>query len=151
MQGQPEAEAWRRRLDLPESGPGSLRLLPALPQERLWDLFHRAQVLVSPGAHDGTPNSLLEGMACGCFPVAGDIESLREWIRDGENGRLVDPADPVRLAEAAAQALESPELRREAARVNARLVEERAGVEAVRGRVGEFYYDVVSGRAVNGF
>ncbi len=37
------------------------------------DWFRRCRVVVSPSTHDGTPNTLLEGMACGCFPIAGDI------------------------------------------------------------------------------
>jgi glycosyltransferase involved in cell wall biosynthesis len=32
-------------------------------------------------------------MACGCYPVVGDIESLREWITPGVNGSLIDPGD----------------------------------------------------------
>ena len=39
-------------------------------------------------------------MAIGCLPVCGDIESIREWITNGENGILVDPTDPYALAEA---------------------------------------------------
>ena len=34
--------------------------------------------------HDGTPNTLLEGMACGCLPVAGDLDSIREWLKPGQ-------------------------------------------------------------------
>ena len=38
-------------------------------------LFRQAQVMLSITTHDGTPNTLLEGLASGCFPIAGDIES----------------------------------------------------------------------------
>jgi glycosyltransferase involved in cell wall biosynthesis len=69
-------------------------------------LFRRAAVAVSPSTHDGTPNTLLEAMACGCFPVAGDLESLREWINPDVNGLLVDPGDPHALADAILTALE---------------------------------------------
>ena len=72
----------------------AVQLLPHVQQPELADLFRRSQVMVSPSVHDGTPNSLLEGMACGCLPVAGDLESIREWIKDGENGLLVDATDP---------------------------------------------------------
>ncbi len=89
MAGQPEALDWIQQLGIEKS----VRLLPFLPQEDLWRLFKRAQVSVSISQHDGTPNSLLEAMALGCFPVVGDIESTREWIIDGENGRLVDPGN----------------------------------------------------------
>ncbi len=75
-------------------------------------LFRRAMVAVSPSEHDGTPNTLLEAMACGCFPVAGDIESVREWLVDGENALLVNPADPQVLAAAIIRALDDAGLRR---------------------------------------
>lgn len=52
------------------------------------ELFRLSSVAVSPSLHDGTPNTLLEAMDCGCIIVTGDIESVREWINDGENGSL---------------------------------------------------------------
>lgn len=70
------AERWVRRLGLQ----GATHLLPALSPEAMAAVFRRAQVVVSLGVHDGTPNTLLEAMACGCYPVAGDLKSIREWI-----------------------------------------------------------------------
>ena len=61
----------------------AVELLPSVPHADMADLFRRAQIMVSPSVHDGTPNSLLEAMACGCLPVAGDLESIREWITHG--------------------------------------------------------------------
>ena len=87
MQSQQEAEDWLERLNIGQR----VLLLPYLDQEQLWAIFQRAAVSVSISAHDGTPNSLLEAMAIGCFPIAGDIESLREWIVPGVNGLLVEP------------------------------------------------------------
>ena len=69
--------------------------------------FRRAQIVASPSLHDGTPNTLLEGIACGCFPVAGDLESIREWITPKENGLLFDPKDPQSIAAALISALEN--------------------------------------------
>ena len=76
MQGQPQAERWVEDLKLGEH----VLLLPYLPQEQLWRLYSRAQIYVSLSSHDGTPNTFLEALACGCFPVVGDIASLREWL-----------------------------------------------------------------------
>jgi glycosyltransferase involved in cell wall biosynthesis len=95
------------------------------------ELFRRSQVAVSPSTHDGTPNTLLEAMACGCFPVAGDLESLREWITPGDNGLLVDPGDPRALADAILLALEQPDLRLRARERNLRLIAERAEYKKV--------------------
>jgi glycosyltransferase involved in cell wall biosynthesis len=80
MQGQPQAERWVADLNLGEN----VLLLPYLPQEQLWRLYSRAQIYVSLSSHDGTPNTFLEALACGCFPVVGDIASLREWLNNGE-------------------------------------------------------------------
>jgi glycosyltransferase involved in cell wall biosynthesis len=140
MAGQAEALRWVERLGIASN----VRLMPALPQALLWDLFQRAEVLVSISQHDGTPNSVLEGMACGCFPIAGDIESLREWITPGANGLLVDPGDSSAAAQAILQALSDTDLRCRAAEVNHEIIKERAEVGKVRKQVEEFYQRVLS-------
>ena len=102
-------------------------------------MFHRAQVSVSISEHDGTPNSLLEAMTCGCFPIAGDIESLREWIVPGVNGLLVNPDSPEELASAVISALLNEKLRSDAAEKNRRIILERAESEVVRTKIEVFY------------
>ncbi len=135
MQGQPEAQKWLQSLGIA----ASVELLPHLGRAAMADLFRGAQVVVSPSTHDGTPNTLLEALACGCFPVVGDIESLREWITQGENGFLIDPADPRALAEAICAGLQNPELRARARALNARLIAERAEYGQVMGAAEKFY------------
>jgi glycosyltransferase involved in cell wall biosynthesis len=118
---------------------GRVLLLPSLSPEHLGALFRRAQVSASPSEHDGTPNTLLEAMACGSFPVAGDLESIREWIEPGVNGLLFDPSDPRALAEAILQALRDDRLRAAAARTNQRLVAERGTYQAGMSRAERLY------------
>jgi glycosyltransferase involved in cell wall biosynthesis len=139
MEGVAEAEAWRAELGV---GDG-LRLLPVLDAASMGALFRRAAVSVSPSTHDGTPNTLLEAMACGCLPVAGSLESIREWITDGENGLLIDPRDEVALAEAVVRGLTDEKLRRQAAEVNTRQVAERADYERCMVQAGSFYERVL--------
>ncbi len=121
----------------------NVTLLPMLSQAELWREFARSMVSVSVSVHDGTPNSLLEAMAVGCLPVCGDIESIREWITDGENGLLVDPADPDTLATAILRGIEDEGLRRIAASRNLEIILARAEVSAVRRQVAEFYARVI--------
>lgn len=135
MAGQEDALKWVRRLKLQYK----VRLLHYLPQAHLWDLFVRAEISVSISQHDGMPNTLLEAMACNCFPVVGDLESIREWITPGVNGLLVEPTRAQSLADAILVALEDPELRRAAAAENSRLIRERAEVGVVRRKVAAFY------------
>jgi glycosyltransferase involved in cell wall biosynthesis len=140
MAGQPEADAWLDELQIHRN----TMLLPTIPQELLWSLFSRAQVTVSISEHDGTPNSLLEAMTCGCFPVAGDIESIREWITPGVNGLLVDPNNPEQLASAVISALLNEKLRSDAAEINRQIILERADSEIVRTEIEVFYNQFVS-------
>lgn len=138
MAGEAEAVRWLARLGL-RSG---VHLLPALPPEGMAAVFRRAWVSVSPSEHDGTPNTLLEAMACGAFPVAGDLESIREWIEDGVNGLLVDPRDPQALAAAVVQALEDEDLRARAREANARIIDTRARYEVVMAQAEALYRQV---------
>jgi glycosyltransferase involved in cell wall biosynthesis len=89
--------------------------------------------------HDGTPNSLIEAMACGCFPIAGDLDSIREWITHGQNGLLVDAGSPQSIADAILLGLEREDLRREAAGLNENLISGRAEYGVVMKKVAEFY------------
>jgi glycosyltransferase involved in cell wall biosynthesis len=139
MAGDAQAERWRRPVD----PAASVRLLPALDPGEMAALFRRAQVSVSPSTHDGTPNTLLEAMACGCFPIAGDLESVREWLVRGETGLIVDPADEEGLAWAIVRALEDDTLRQSAARRNVEIIRQRADYATSMEQAEAFYREVV--------
>jgi glycosyltransferase involved in cell wall biosynthesis len=55
--------------------------------------YARSAVWVSIPESDATPISLLEAMYHGCFPVVVNLPSIREWITDGVNGKLVSNVD----------------------------------------------------------
>jgi glycosyltransferase involved in cell wall biosynthesis len=140
MVDEPQALRWLDELGIA----GNVRLLPKYTRLQMGDLFRQSQVVVSPSTHDGTPNTLLEAMACGCFPVAGDIESLREWITPGVNGLLVNPADPQDLAHAIIFALERGDLRRRGRVYNLELVARRAEHSQVMRHAEQFYRDLIA-------
>jgi glycosyltransferase involved in cell wall biosynthesis len=139
MAGEPQAQHWIDELNLA----GKVDLLSSQTRPQMAELFRQAQVAVSSSFHDGTPNTVLEAMACGCFPVVGDLESLREWIIPGVNGLLVDPADPQDLADAILLALEQPELLQRAAEYNVKLVAERAEYGWVMQEAEAFYRGLI--------
>jgi glycosyltransferase involved in cell wall biosynthesis len=138
MQGELQAVQWIKELKVEHA----VELLAPVSYKEMGNVFRRAQIVVSPSIHDGTPNSLLEGIACGCFPVAGDLESIREWITSGRNGLLVNPDDPQSIADAILLGLEREDLRREAAGLNAKLISERAEYQLNMRRVDEFYRSI---------
>jgi glycosyltransferase involved in cell wall biosynthesis len=139
MQGEPQALQWTRELQIENS----VELLGHVAHEKMGEVFRKAQIVVSPSIHDGTPNSLIEAMACGCFPIAGDLESIREWITPGQNGLLVDPNDPQAIADAILLGLQREDLRRDAAGQNAEIISTRAEYETNMKRVVEFYRSIL--------
>lgn len=58
--------------------------------------------------YEGMPLALIEGMAAGCAAVASAVPGVREVLRDGLDGRLVAPNDPVALADALEALLRDP-------------------------------------------
>lgn len=141
MAGEAGAQRWIAELGIRER----VSLLPKTTPAGMAELFRRAEISISPTTHDGTPNTLLEAMACGCFPIAGDLESLREWIEPGSNGLLVDPADANALAQAILEALGDPGLRRRAAQINLRLVREQAEYGRVMEQALQWYRSLAQG------
>jgi len=140
MQGEPQAEAWVRQHGLH----AHVNLLPKLAPADLAESYRRAQLMVSPSTHDGTPNTLLEAMACGLLPVAGDLDSIREWITPGENGLLVNPNDAKALAAAILRGLNDEALRSKTASHNATLIAEHADYHSGMRRAEAFYQAVLS-------
>ncbi len=140
MQDVALAEQWVSRLGLQKS----VRLLPFVPHAQMADFFRLASIAVSPSDHDGTPNTLLEAMATGTFPVAGSIPSVREWVEDGVNGLLCDQSSPQSLASAILRALDDDALRQRAAAHNAEMIARTVDYRSVTARAQEFYRTVTS-------
>ena len=90
---------------------GRCKLLGHVPQEELAKWYQRARVVTLParvletGNRDGTPNVLMEAMACGAPVVTTSVGSIGELIEHEMEGLLVPPEDPVALAEALRRAL----------------------------------------------
>lgn len=148
MAGEPQAEQWIKELGTPALAPGAsvghaVELLPPMSHPKMAEVFRRAQIVASPSIHDGTPNTLLEGIACGCFPIAGDLESIREWINPNENGLLFDSTDPQSIATAILTAIENKNLRENAAGLNQEMITTRAEYERNMKKAGIFYGEVV--------
>lgn len=61
--------------------------------------YRAAQVLLVPSIYEGLPMVILEAQRCGLPCVATRVSGHPEIIEDGVNGFLVDPDDPVQMAE----------------------------------------------------
>ena len=142
MAGESQAIQWSKELKIEHA----VELLSPMPYAEMANVYRRAQILVSASIHDGTPNTLLEGMACGCFPTAGDLESIHEWITPGENGLLFDSNDEQSIANAIIHAIENKNLRSKAAGLNQEIIATRAEYKSNMVKAEEFYRLVIGKR-----
>ncbi|MGV8026259.1 MAG: glycosyltransferase family 4 protein [Anaerolineaceae bacterium] len=140
MGGQTKAERWVHELGIEKH----VLLLPYLPQPELWYLYQNSDIYLSLSSHDGTPNTFLEAIACGCFPIVGDILSLREWVEDGKNGMLVDPMNLEQVVRAVVYALGNKKLREEAKLQNWKILSEKADRRKIRTKITNFYSNLIS-------
>ena len=80
--------------------------------ERLLELYRRADVFALPTHGDCLPQVLAEAAAAGLPLVATATGAIPEVVHDGRNGFLVPPGSPSDLRVALRRLVESPELRR---------------------------------------
>jgi glycosyltransferase involved in cell wall biosynthesis len=66
--------------------------------EKMPQVISRSTIVVLPSYYEGLPKVLLEAAAAGRPLVATDIPGCKEIVRDGVNGLLVKPRDPLDLA-----------------------------------------------------
>lgn len=88
----------------------AVRLVPQVAHAELPAYYRLADVLAIPSLRDGMPNTLLEGMACGCAVVASATGGIPDVLGRGaaEDGVLVQPGDADALADALGALLADP-------------------------------------------
>jgi glycosyltransferase involved in cell wall biosynthesis len=108
------------------------------------DLFVLPSVSLEGTPREGTPMAIVEALAAGLAVVTTRLSGNAEIVRDGFNGRVVDPQDPAQLAEAIVQVLRSPE-RRPMGENGRCLVLERYSIERVVAGYTEIFLGLLEG------
>ncbi len=94
-----------------------IRLLGAMPQERVRGLLQRADVFALPcvigsnNDRDGIPVVLMEAMAMEVPVISTRLSGIPELIEDGVSGLLVFPGDNKALAQVLARLLDAEDVR----------------------------------------
>lgn len=79
---------------------------------------------------EGMSSSLLEAMACGCYPLVTNLPANQEWIQDRVNGALVG-LDQQEIVTRLSELIENRFSLLNAVRQNRRNVEEKADAERI--------------------
>lgn len=110
------------------------------PVERYLRAFDLA---VAPSLWESMPIGLLEAMLCGLPVLASRVGGIPEAIRDGVNGRLVEPGDAEQLAAALGELLADPNRLDTWGHASQRIAEERFSVDRMVRETAEIYDKVV--------
>lgn len=81
-------------------------------RDQITRLLHECDLFVLPSRSEPFGIVVIEALACGKAIVASNVGGIAEIITNGENGILVDPDDPVALAQAIYNVLDDNNLRR---------------------------------------
>ncbi len=95
---------------------------------------------------EGSPNSVLEGMAAGRPVVATDVGGTRDVLRPGVDGILVPPGDSGAIACAIRTILEKPELFRIYGDAGRARAQASFSAEAISGKLFSLYKQVAGFR-----
>lgn len=111
------------------------------------EFYRSIDVITVASEHDGSPLTLIEALASGCFPICTDVGVVRELITHGENGLVVD-RDPAAFRRAIAWCHDHVESVRRIGRRNAELMRRRRTWEHVADKWRETLWSALDSSAV---
>ena len=105
--------------------------------------LQNADIFVLPSFLEGQPIAIIEAMAAGIPVVGTSIGAVPDLVRDGLEGRVVEPGEVEALAEALADLIEDPSLRARMGRAARQRAVARHSLEELSRQLVEVYASVL--------
>jgi glycosyltransferase involved in cell wall biosynthesis len=102
-------------------------------------VYQQAAVCVLTSDHEGTPNVLLEAMACGLPVVSTNVGGVPDIVRHGESGFLFEPENLDGLVTALSELVKNPVLRTEMGKRARTFVERNHSLERLPAYLDNLY------------
>jgi mannosylfructose-phosphate synthase len=118
---------------------GRVHIIGHVPGEMMAPYYRQAELFVLPSLFEPFGMTTTEAMACGTPVVASKFGGIRNVIKSGENGILVDPQDPQEFADAMINLLKDKGKADRIGRAGAQAVRDCLSWEAIARRFLEFY------------
>ena len=122
----------------------SCQVYDRMPREFVLSLLPKARVMLAPSLTDGVPNTMMEAMACGAFPIVSPLSTITPVVEDEKNVLFARNLYPHELAKAIERAMADDALVDSAAETNLGLIKRIADRDKVRVRVNNYYKALVS-------
>jgi len=138
---QPEMEQWIHAC-LGDEILEHCEIKPLIPREESLGHTLSARVLYAPSVLDGVPNSMLEAMACGAFPIISPLEGVDGVVENERNVLFARNLYPEELAEALIRAMSDDDLVDAAANRNVERVRTLSDRKTIKPVAHDFYKSV---------
>jgi glycosyltransferase involved in cell wall biosynthesis len=112
-----------------------------VPRQQCLEYTILSRIVYAPSVLDGIPNTMLEAMCLGAFPIISPLEGVSGVVEDKRNVLFARNLYPEELAEALVRAMNDDALVDSAAECNLHLVREIADRKRVRANALSFYTD----------
>lgn len=112
-----------------------------LSQEKVLEFMGKSLIYIGNNISDGMPNTLLESIIMGAFPIQSNPgNATAEIIENNVNGILIkDPEDVSEIQNAVIKALSSPQLLKEAFKINNKLAQDKLDYQVNNSKIISIY------------
>lgn len=135
-----EKEAYVRMVDKLELS-DNIRFLGA--RKNVGTYLQRADIFVMASRTEGMSNALLEAMSYGLPCVTTAVGGNKEIIINGENGFLVEPEKPEKMAKAIIELIKDQGLRESIGKNARQTIKEKYSIDMIADRYLEFYKGIL--------
>lgn len=139
------AERWYYKL--PEHIRAQSQIMKLLPHPEFAALMKDARVMLAPSMLDGTPNTLVDALSYGAFPVVSPLADLKSFLESEKNVLFARNLYPHEMATAITRAMHDDALVDAAAYNNVDVVRRVANRPVVRRKIIENYESMLANRS----
>lgn len=119
-------------------------VLDEISHVEMLQLNAEARLNICVNMSDGMPNSMLEAMMMGAFPIQSDTSLADEFIVHEKNGMIVPPEDPDIIEAAIRKALMDDAMVDNAAEINRKIVSEKLNYTKIQKAVTNMYLNSIN-------
>jgi alpha-1,3-mannosyltransferase len=127
---------------------GNIVFRGEVSEAQLMSAYDESQFFISASAYEGFGIATIEAMAAGAIPVLNNIATFNAFVKDSENGFILDFEKPLQAAERILAIMRLGEKEKEKLRQNCTA---RANDFSWQGKIGEYIevYNDLFGKRVN--
>lgn len=109
-------------------------------------LYHAADCLLLTSDHEGTPNVVMEAMACGLPVVATNVGGVADLVKDGETGFLFEPGDAAGAVSSIARLAREPDLAQQIGSRARAFIEKHHSISLLPEILSQLYAKILTAR-----